>query len=326
MVAKKIGGAVNSADNGIKSFFGYQEQANVANVANKLSQPIGNIETSGSYSTLIIAVVLFGIIFAGIYIYFKTFGYTLKMGWDNLLGIFQAKEQIDISLNENGAPNLATALVPPPSDAAESKKLKELIGLASEGTGQLPFNPEERPSGMPGSKESPNFLEKAARQIKKAFGPEQQVFNVSRNVYTYDDAAPLCKAMGAELATYEQLTEAQKYGADWCNYGWVKGQMAAFPVQEQTWNKLQTGPAEYRNSCGKPGINGGFFDNPELRFGVNCFGPKPIKKDTDELLTDSEAVMPPSPEEIEFNKKVYKFKEQMNNITVLPWSRDKWIG
>lgn len=326
MVSKnKIGGATNS----MKSFFGYNK-GTAANAIPALSTPdvtaLSQNSSSGSFTSLIIFIVLFGIIFGGIYIYFKTFGYTLQMGWDKLMGKFQDKDQIDISLNESGESKLTTALVPPPSDAVESKKLKELIGVAADSTGRLPFDPEERPSGMPGSKESPNFLEKAARQIKKTFGPDQQVFNVSRNVYSYDDAAPLCKAMGAELATYDQLLEAQKHGADWCNYGWVKGQMAAFPVQEQTWNKLQTGPSEYRNSCGKPGINGGFFDNPELRFGVNCFGQRPQKKDTDELLTDNDTMMPPSADEIEFNKKVYKFKEQMNSITVLPWSRDKWGG
>ena len=28
-------------------------------------------------------------------------------------------------------------------------------------------------------------------------------------------------------------------------------------------------------NCGKPGINGGYFDNPKLRFGINCYGIKP---------------------------------------------------
>jgi hypothetical protein len=324
MVSKnKIGGSMNST----KGFFGYNQSSTAPAAIPTVANTTNTASGSSSYlTTIIILLVLFGVIFAGIYIYFKTFGYTLQMGWDKLMGKFEDKEQINVSLNERGESSLTTALVPPPSDEAESKKLKELIGLSSAAADRLPFDPEERPSGMPGAKESPSFLEKAAREIKKTFGPDQQVFNVSRNVYSYDDAAPLCKAMGAELATYDQLLEAQKHGADWCNYGWVKGQMAAFPVQEQTWNKLQTGPAEHRNSCGKPGINGGYFDNPELRFGVNCFGPRPQKKDTDELLTDNDTVLPPTADEIEFNKKVYKFKEQMNSITVLPWNRQKWQG
>jgi hypothetical protein len=190
----------------------------------------------------------------------------------------------------------------------------------------LPFSPEDRPSGMPGAEEKPGFVSRTVRDLKKAFGPDEQVFNINRNIYTYDEAAPVCKAMGAELATFEQVELAQKHGADWCNYGWVKGQMAVFPTSEETWNKLQTGPKEYRFSCGKPGVNGGHFDNPELRFGVNCFGARPQKKDADELLFDSDAGMPPTAEQVEFDKKVQKFRDQMENITVLPWSREKWSG
>jgi len=191
----------------------------------------------------------------------------------------------------------------------------------------LPFSPEKRPSGMPGAQEEPGLFKKTKNALTKAFGPDKEVYNISRNVYTYDDAAPLCKAMGAELATYEQLSIAQQNGADWCNYGWVKGQMAVFPTSEETWNKLQTGPQEYRHSCGKPGVNGGHFDNPELRFGVNCFGPRPEKKDSDELgMENGNNNMPPTAEQIEYDKKVQKFRDQMANIAVLPWSREAWNG
>ena len=31
----------------------------------------------------------------------------------------------------------------------------------------------------------------------------------------------------------------------------------------------------HEHDCGRPGINGGFIDNPNVRFGVNCFGTKP---------------------------------------------------
>jgi len=191
-------------------------------------------------------------------------------------------------------------------------------------SGALPFDPEERPSGMPGAQQEPSPIRKMIRAIKKQSDPAKTIFNVSRNVYTYDEAAPLCKAMGAELATYDMVLEAQKKGADWCNYGWVKGQMAIFPTQAETWNKLQTGPAEYRNSCGKPGVNGGYFDNPELRFGVNCFGPRPAQKDTDELLTDTDHAYPPTAEQIDFDKKVQKFRDGLESITVLPFSRQGW--
>ena len=220
--------------------------------------------------------------------------------------------------SQNGSQNgsLLSTLNGSQSDSMDS--------LLAQAGSQLPFSPEERPSGMPGAREGPGFLSKTISSIQKRFGPEQQVFNINRNIYTYDEAAPLCKAMGAELATYEQVKEAQKHGADWCNYGWVKGQMAVYPTNEATWNKIQTGPKEYRNACGKPGVNGGHFDNPELRFGVNCFGARPEKKDTDTLLFDTESGLPPTAEQIEFDKKVQKFRDEMENITVLPWNRGSW--
>ena len=284
----------------------------------------------GSMTSLILLGILFVMVFVGIYIYFKTYGYTVKMGWDNLMGLFGKKESVNISSTDDGVSAPVATLVPPLPGSTDSA-LTGLPGQGSALTGQgptppLPFNPDERPSGMPGARESPSFFNKALSSAEHAFDPEKQVFNVSRNLYTYDESAPLCKAMGAELATYEQVQQAHKHGADWCNYGWVKGQMAVYPTQESTWNKLQQGPAEYRNSCGKPGVNGGIFDNPDLRFGVNCFGPRPQKKDTDELLTDTDMGMPPTAEQIEFDKKVQKFRDQLGNITVLPWSRGNWSG
>ena len=29
------------------------------------------------------------------------------------------------------------------------------------------------------------------------------------------------------------------------------------------------------DECGKPGINGGYFSDPTMKFGVNCYGVKP---------------------------------------------------
>jgi hypothetical protein len=73
----------------------------------------------------------------------------------------------------------------------------------------------------------------------------------------------------------------------------------------------------------RPGVNGGFFDNPELRFGVNCYGVKPPRNATDELL-ESQVALPPTTAEIEFDKKVQKFREQLNTITVLPFHKGQW--
>lgn len=157
---------------------------------------------------------------------------------------------------------------------------------------------------------------------RQTMTPSKQVFNISENKYTYEDAKALCKVFDSELATLEQLVDSYRNGADWCNYGWVDGQMAFYPTQKETWLKLQKNSTpEKRNSCGKPGLNGGYFNDPNLTFGVTCYGIKPeprshernrvtLTNDTDEQL----------------QRMVDKFRKEVDNITILPFNRDKWGG
>ena len=102
---------------------------------------------------------------------------------------------------------------------------------------------------------------------------EKQVFNVSENIFSFEDAKAVCQAYGGELASLEQVIDAHKEGADWCNYGWSEGQLALYP-QEETYDKLQETP-DRKNECGKPGINGGFFADKNMKFGANCYAIKP---------------------------------------------------
>ncbi len=105
-------------------------------------------------------------------------------------------------------------------------------------------------------------------------GPEQ-VFHISNQNYTYDEARCKCGSYDAKLATYPQIVEAYNKGAEWCSYGWSEGQTAYYPTQKCNWEKKSKKEQE---ACGKPGINGGFFSDKKLRFGVNCFGKKPEGK------------------------------------------------
>ena len=152
--------------------------------------------------------------------------------------------------------------------------------------------------------------------------PSKGVFNIADNKYKYSDANALCKAYGAELATYDQVKDAWSKGADWCNYGWVKGQAALFPTQESTYNKLQTGPKDQKGACGVPGVNGGYFDNPDLRFGVNCYGNKPSKKDTSDR-----AQMKPhnlTNDALEYDRKVRDYKTEIYEIPISPFNSTSW--
>ena len=140
-----------------------------------------------------------------------------------------------------------------------------------------------------------NNMDNIDKTPKETVAPVKQVFNISENKYTYKEAQALCKVFDSELATLEQLIEAYKKGADWCNYGWVKDQMAFYPTQKATWDKLQENSTpEKRNACGKSaGIHGGHFNNPDLRFGVTCYGIKPRARGNENIkqpvISDADA-------------------------------------
>jgi hypothetical protein len=161
--------------------------------------------------------------------------------------------------------------------------------------------------------------------INKLLPGSKQVFNVSANKYTYNDAEPLCKALGAQLATYDQVKQAWDEGADWCNYGWIKGQAAVYPTQQTTFDELQGGSTDdERLACGEPGVNGGFYDNPELRFGVNCYGEKPAQSSNDLRITNENAYPPLTPDALNQKKKALAYAAERDTIGVLPFKAHTW--
>jgi hypothetical protein len=259
----------------------------LANAANSTSS------SGGLFSRFWAVLLLVLVVFVGMIIYYKTIGYYMEIGWNRIRNLFSGEATVDVDV----------------ADGAVSASLKPMTGLGPS---------DERTPGLPGASNGSPLLSSLSLG-----GPKKEVFNVSRNIYTYNDASAVCSALGAELATYEQVQEAYENGADWCNYGWIKGQMAVYPTQKETYDKLQKGAPEYRNACGRIGMNGGHFDNPELRFGVTCYGTKPSRNATDELL-ESTVSLPPSTAEIEYDKKVQKYREQLNTMVVLPFKRGQW--
>jgi hypothetical protein len=160
----------------------------------------------------------------------------------------------------------------------------------------------------------------------KADEPKEEVFNVSNNLYTYEDAGLVCSALGARLANYDEIEAAYNNGAEWGSYGWSEGQHAYFPTQKATWEKLQKIKG-HEHDLGRPGVNGGYFDNPKLRFGVNCYGIKPAPSATDKAYMDARkiTVYPKSPEDVMLDKKVKFFKENKDKIMVINgYSNNKW--
>ena len=99
--------------------------------------------------------------------------------------------------------------------------------------------------------------------------------------------------------------------------------MALFPTQQATWDQLQTIKG-HENDCGRPGINGGYIANPNVRFGVNCYGNKPeITQDERDQLNNG--FKPPlTKQDKQINKKVNEFQQYLDSIVVSPFNYNTW--
>ena len=128
----------------------------------------------------------------------------------------------------------------------------------------------------------------------------------------------LCAAYDSKLATLEEMISAYKKGANWCSYGWSEGQIALYPTQSDFWNKLQEYPYR-KNECGDVGVNGGFFENKHYKFGVNCYGKGPNPKSGEvEKYSLGEKKLSKT------DLMAEKYKHMKDEITVAPFSQDRW--
>ena len=152
---------------------------------------------------------------------------------------------------------------------------------------------------------------------------KKQVFNIPGNYYNYENAKALCNAYGSRLAKYNEIEDAYKNGGDWCNYGWSDGQMALFPTQQKTFDYLQKVEG-HENDCGRPGVNGGYMINPQLRFGVNCYGNKPKITPEEEELMKTTPQYPLTMKDIAFQKRVDFWKTKVTDILVSPFNSTTW--
>ena len=147
---------------------------------------------------------------------------------------------------------------------------------------------------------------------------QKQVFNVSDNVFNYDEARSVCEAYNGDLASLEQMVDAYNNGAEWCNYGWSEGQLALYPTQEDSFVKLEKNP-ETRGQCGLPGVNGGYFENKNLKFGANCYGNKPAPNNSQqEKLLNEQYLLNP------LSREAQRYQARVDEFEVSPFSRKKW--
>ena len=173
-------------------------------------------------------------------------------------------------------------------------------------------------------KENIKLDDKASAPSKLAeYNSGQEVFHVPNNKYTYKDAKNICKAYGARLASYDEVENSYNKGGEWCSYGWSDNQLALFPTQKSTYKKLQEKEG-HEHDCGRPGVNGGYIDNENVRFGVNCFGFKPKMKPEDKERMENHHIYPKTEKDFELERSVDKWRKEIPNILVAPFNSNTW--
>ena len=118
-------------------------------------------------------------------LYHKTVGYYVEIGWNRLIALITGNTQVDLNVGEEAAPPVASLK---PMDQAPSSGL----GPAS-----------DRAPGLPGASNAG-----VMSSLGSLLPMKGEVFNVSKNIYTYSDAAAVCSAFDAELATFDQVKAA----------------------------------------------------------------------------------------------------------------------
>jgi len=160
---------------------------------------------------------------------------------------------------------------------------------------------------------------KPTEEVKCEDKANGEVFHIPANKYGYDEANEVCKLFDARLATYDEIEDAYKKGANWCSYGWSSDQLALFPIQRTMYNELKKIPGHERD-CGRTGINGGYMDNKNLKFGVNCYGKKPYAGEDDleymKRFSFSNAYPDDELKALE--------KRKAKKLLVAPFNKDKW--
>jgi len=153
----------------------------------------------------------------------------------------------------------------------------------------------------------------------------QEVFHIFNNKYTYSEAKEVCSSLDARLATYDEVENAYNKGGGWCSYGWSADQLALFPTQKETYNKLKK-ILGHENDCGRPGVNGGYIDNKKAKFGANCFGKKPEMSVLDEEYMDKYSFSPAFSDASysDFSYCAVDSTSSAMNLLIAPFNKSKW--
>jgi hypothetical protein len=80
----------------------------------------------------------------------------------------------------------------------------------------------------------------------------------------------------------------------------------------------------HEHDCGRPGVNGGYIANPNIKFGVNCYGNKPKMNKEEEELMKTVSPYPQTVEDLMFQKRVDFWKDKIDKILVSPFNYTSW--
>jgi hypothetical protein len=100
--------------------------------------------------------------------------------------------------------------------------------------------------------------------------------------------------------------------------------MAVYPTQQETYDKIQNGPADEHGACGTVGLNGGHFDNPDMLYGVNCYGKKPSQSAHDEEMLMKDGKIPKRPDALKVDDRVREFEKEVDSLFMRPFNDAKW--
>jgi len=96
-----------------------------------------------------------------------------------------------------------------------------------------------------------------------------------------------------------------------------------FPTNINTWDKLRKIKG-HENACGRAGINGGYIANPNIKFGVNCYGYKPKITGSEQILMNNNSKFPQTVDELKMEKKINKYRNKLNDIIISPFNENNW--
>jgi hypothetical protein len=260
------------------------------------------------FEVLLWTIFIFLVLLNGIYFFF---GLDINTSIKNLFSGDTLEVDLDIDEKSNQGKQNKEVL---------DKVLGDIKLFAEDNLNDKDFEDEEQQQDDETIKID-NELMKPAKLNEYNSGKE--VFHIPNNKYTYKDAKAICKAYGARLANYDEVENAYNKGGEWCSYGWSNNQLALFPTQKKTYNELQKHKG-HEHDCGRPGVNGGFIDNENVRYGINCFGFKPNMNNREKEKMERQHIYPKTEKDHEFERTVDKWRKKLPDILISPFNSNSW--